>query len=55
MTLSRGIAATKRTGKVREPQIKQLFCKPICKPDAAKPCGTGETEPTGRDVICPVR
>ena len=40
---------------MQEPQIKRLFCKPICKPDAAKPGETGETEPADRDVICPVR
>jgi hypothetical protein len=43
------------TGKCREPQIKRVFCKPICKPDAAQPGETGETEPTERDLICPVR
>ena len=37
------------------PLNKNLFCKPICKPDAARQRGTGETEPTRRDVICPVR
>ena len=31
------------------------FCKPICKPDAARQLETGETEPTERDEICPVR
>jgi len=36
-------------------QIEWLFCKPICKPDAAKPGETGETEQPDRDVICPVR
>ena len=36
-------------------QIKRLFRKPICKPDAVKPGETAETEPTDRDVICPVR
>jgi hypothetical protein len=39
----------------REPQIKWLFCKPICKLDAAKLGETGETEQNDRDVICPVR
>ena len=34
--------------------IKRPFCKPICKPDAAKPGETEETQPTDRDVICPV-
>ena len=36
-------------------QINRLFCKPICKPDAARQHGTGETEPTERDMVCPVR
>jgi hypothetical protein len=36
-------------------QINRLLCKPICKPDAVKLADTGETEPTERDVICPVR
>src|SRR6185437_5340183 len=44
-----------RAGRVRELQANRLFCKPICKPDAARQYGTGETEPTERDVICPVR
>ena len=39
----------------RELKIKSLFCKPICKPDAARQHETGETEPTERDGICPVR
>ena len=39
----------------KEPQVNQLFCKPICKPDAARQHGMGETEPTERDVICRVR
>ena len=34
-----------RAGRVRELQINRLFCKPICKPDAARQHGTGETEP----------
>ena len=36
-------------------QINRLFCKPICKPDAARQRGKGETEPTERDVTRPVR
>jgi hypothetical protein len=36
-------------------QIIRLFCKPICKPDAARQRETGETEPTEQDRICPVR
>ena len=44
-------------GQVRKPQIDRLFCKPICKPDAAGRRETGETEPTGarRDLSCPPR
>ena len=38
-----------------ELQINSLFCKPICKPDAARQLETGETEPTERDGIGPVR
>ena len=41
-----------RAGWGRELQISRLFCKPICKPDAAR---QRETEPTRRDVICPIR
>ena len=37
------------------PQINRLFCKPICKPNVAGQFETGETDPTGRDGICPVR
>src|SRR6516162_2386037 len=44
-----------RAGRVRELQINRLFCKPICKPGAAGQRETGETEPTERDGICPVR
>ena len=36
-------------GRQREPQINRLFCKPICKPDAARQRETGETEPTERE------
>ena len=36
-------------------QINRLFCKPICKPDAARQDETGETEPTERDGTGPVR
>ena len=42
-------------GWARELQASRLLCKPICKPDAARQRETGETEPTGRDEICPVR
>ena len=31
-----------------------LFCKPICKPDAARQPERRETEPTERDGICPI-
>ena len=44
-----------RAGRDRKLQIIRLFCKPVCKPDAARQYGTGETEPTERDAICPVR
>ena len=43
-----------RKGGVRELQINSLFCKPVCKPDAAGRHETGETEPAERDGICPV-
>jgi hypothetical protein len=47
---------TRKTGKSGHlAWTNRLFCKPICKPDAVKPGETGETEPTARDVICPVR
>ena len=36
-------------------QVNSLFCKPICKPDAARQLEMGETDPTERDGICPVR
>jgi hypothetical protein len=51
--LGRGTTATKKG--TQESLILRLFCKPICKPDMAKPGETGETEQTDRDVICPVR
>jgi hypothetical protein len=44
-----------KDGRVRELQINSLFCKPICKPDAARQRETGETEPTERDGTGPVR
>ena len=43
------MAATEGRGRVRKLQINSLFCKPICKPDAARQHETGETEPTERD------
>ena len=39
----------------RKLQIHRLPCKPICKPDAARQPETGETEPTERDGVYPVR
>jgi hypothetical protein len=50
-----GTAAMEGRGGVRELQINSLFCKPICKPDAARQHETGETEPTERDGIGLVR
>jgi hypothetical protein len=47
-----GMTATEGHGKL---QVNSRFCKPICKPDAARQYETGETEPTERDGICPVR
>jgi hypothetical protein len=44
--------AVKVAGGCRNPQINRLFCKPICKPDAAKQHETREMEPTKRDGIC---
>ena len=38
-----------------ETRINSLFCKPICKPDAARQLETGETDPTERDGTGPVR
>jgi hypothetical protein len=49
-----GRAATEGSEGCGKLQINSLFCKPICKPDAARPYETGETEPTERDGICPV-
>ena len=42
-------------GRRGKPQINRLFCKPTCKPDAARQLETRETQPTEREVICPVR
>ena len=50
-----GTAATEGRGGVQKLQINSLFCKPICKPDAARQYETGETEPTERDGTGPVR
>jgi hypothetical protein len=49
------MAATKGREGYGKLQINRLFCKPICKPDAARQHGTGETERTERDGLCPVR
>jgi hypothetical protein len=46
---------TRVSGRRGKPQINRLFCKPTCKPDAARQLETGETQPTEREVICPVR
>jgi hypothetical protein len=46
------VEGRQRGGKL---QIISLSRKPICKPDAARQRETGETEPTERDGICPVR
>jgi hypothetical protein len=43
-----------RAPMVGKLQMNSLFCKPICKPDAARQYETGETDPTGRDGIRPV-
>jgi hypothetical protein len=50
-----GTAATEGRGGCGKVQINSLFCKPICKPDAARQLETEETDPTERDGICPVR
>jgi hypothetical protein len=50
-----GTAAMEGRGGVKELQINSLFCKLICKPDAARQHETGETEPTERDGIGLVR
>ena len=49
-------AATRRTGKAQE-TADQSPCSVnrFVKPDAARQFETGETEPTERDGICPVR
>jgi hypothetical protein len=35
---------SRKVVEVREMQINRLFCKPICKPDAAGQAETGETQ-----------
>jgi hypothetical protein len=44
-------------GRRTKLQITRLFCKPICKPDAARHFETGEAEPdeARRDLSCPPR
>lgn len=57
MILPRDRRPPGRRGEMQEPQIKQikwLFCKRIRKPDVVKPGGTGETEPTARELAFPV-
>jgi hypothetical protein len=34
---------------------QELLCKPICKPDTARQRETGETEPTEREGVSPIR
>jgi hypothetical protein len=52
---TRGWQPSKGREGSRKLQINSLFRKPVCKPDAARQHETGETEPTERDEICPVR
>jgi len=47
-------AAAGREG-VCELQTNSPFCKPFCKPDAARQLETEETDPTERDGTGPVR
>jgi hypothetical protein len=47
--------ALRMAGAEAKLQINSPPCKPICKPDAARQHEIRETEPTERDVICPVR
>jgi hypothetical protein len=44
-------------GRRTKLQITRRFCKPICKPDAARHFETGEAEPdeARRDLSCPPR
>ena len=39
-----------RPWKLRKPQVKDRFCKPICKPDAAGQAETGEMQKAGDDL-----
>ena len=50
-----GERAGQGSGRAQEPQLNRLFCKPICKPNAARQDETGETEPMERDGNGPVR
>ena len=43
-------AGCQRVPQVQEMQIRSLLCKPICKPDAAGPAETGETQKAGDDL-----
>ena len=40
---------SRKVVEVREMQINRLFCKPICKPDAAGQAETGETQKVRED------
>jgi hypothetical protein len=42
-------ARVSRRWKLRKPQVKNRFCKPICKPDAAGQVETGEMQKAGDD------
>ena len=49
------MAAARGRGRRGKSQVNRLFCKPICKPDAAKQSETGETGRSERDVFRSVR
>jgi hypothetical protein len=44
-----GDGGPQRTGRFGKPQISCLFCKPVCKPDAAGQAETGETQKARED------
>jgi hypothetical protein len=48
------MAAAEGRESVRELQISGLFCKPICKPDAARRTETGETQKIPEDFAAPL-
>jgi hypothetical protein len=55
-TRRRSIHASRNLSRAPSASLRdRLFCKPICKPDTARQLETGETEPTERDGIGPVR